>query len=216
MATKTATIDDIDSDEDFTPEPTVDLSLRELRVKVRGVAPLICHNGQLADPLNEYVIAMKLITSIKANKRTPDQDQRLRDLEWEGGLYLNEKKQPIIPGDVIEALIVEGAKKFAKGREFKSGTMCPDDPIIEFSGPKSLEKLKADKNFWDYRGVKIGMSRIFRTRPIFVDWGLTFTVQYIPDVVSEEQIRRAIDVCGRLIGLCEIRPKYGRFNATYS
>lgn len=209
-----AAVLEIEAEDDEIAIDPGSLGMREVTFNLSGISPLICHNGQLADPRNDYVIAMKKITSIKANKRTPDQDQALCDLEWEGGLYLNEKMQPIIPGDVLEALLVEGAKSFSKGREFKSGTMVEGDSVIQHDGPKKLPALKADKNFRDYRGVKVGMSRVFRTRPIFVKWALTVTVSYNPEVVGVELVRRAIEVAGKLKGLCDNRPKYGRFIAT--
>ena len=54
-------------------------------------------------------------------------------------------------------------------------------------------------------------STVMRTRPIFREWELEFTVHFMPDIVDEHSLDEAVEIAGKLIGLSDYRPKYGRF-----
>jgi len=69
---------------------------------------------------------------------------------------------------------------------------------------------KAD-TYADVRGVKVGQARVMRTRPRFNSWAATFSVHWAEDQITIEQLRTAIDDAGRQVGLCDYRPKFGRF-----
>ena len=84
-----------------------------LEVHIQGVVPLILHNGQLVNPLNPISKEMKKISSKRA--KTESDYEELARLEFMGSLYLNEKKEPVIPGECIEATLINAAKKSKKG-----------------------------------------------------------------------------------------------------
>ena len=52
---------------------------------------------------------------------------------------------------------------------------------------------------------------VLRTRPIFPVWELTFTLNYAEDVVNIDQIKQVVEDGGRLVGLCDWKPKFGRY-----
>jgi hypothetical protein len=52
-----------------------------------------------------------------------------------------------------------------------------------------------------------------RTRPIFHDWSAIVEVEYEDSVVNEEQVERWVVSGGTQVGLCDWRPKFGRFTA---
>ena len=85
--------------------------------QITGVAPLILHNGHLADPLNYYAKEMKKISG-KRHKTEADLEELAR-LEWHGSLYVSEG-QVVIPGEMIEAHLVGAAKKLKKGQQAKA------------------------------------------------------------------------------------------------
>ncbi|NDG19284.1 MAG: hypothetical protein EB117_13560 [Betaproteobacteria bacterium] len=60
---------------------------------------------------------------------------------------------------------------------------------------------------------KGAMSRVMRTRPIFRDWSAIVEVEYEDSVVNEEQVVRWMSSGGTQVGLCDWRPKFGRFTA---
>ncbi len=187
---------------------------KKLSFSITGISPLICHNGQLSDPLNQFAKALKAVSG-KRKKTDADYEEMSR-IEWFGGLYLDENKRPVVPGVNIEAMLVAAGKKVKLGEAFKAGLLSDSDWPIEYEGPKDAEELfkKGGIKFTDRRGVVIGQSRIVRTRPTFRKWGLTFTVDYLPELLNEGNVKEAVATAGRIIGLCDFTPKYGRFEIT--
>lgn len=67
-------------------------------------------------------------------------------------------------------------------------------------------------------GVAIGASihklpdpRVMRTRPIFRSWSCAVDIDFLPDQINQRDIVEFVEVAGRIIGLCDWRPKFGRF-----
>jgi hypothetical protein len=185
--------------------------LQEITVNIQGVAPLIMHNGQTCDPLNKFAKAMKEITGKR--KKTEEDHAELSRIEWMAGLYVDDKAQLIIPSDVLDSALVEGAKKSKLGKQFKSAVFVPYDAKLDIGVSKyTLEQLWNNENFRDVRGVRVGTSRVMRTRPLFRDWSTSFCVQFDDEQVNLGDVKRAIRDCGKQVGLCDYRPKYGRFD----
>ena len=44
--------------------------MKQIKVKLTGLRPLIMHNGLMADPTNPYTVAIKKITSKGSKKMT--------------------------------------------------------------------------------------------------------------------------------------------------
>ena len=179
------------------------------KARIVGVAPLLVHNQQLADPQNEYTRRVKELTSRK--KKTDADVEELNWAEWMGGLYLDDKGRPCIPGEVFDGCLRSGAKQIRQGKMMQCGVMTLGLPRIEHDGPADLEKLYANPRYRDCRGVVVSGRRIMRMRPCFPVWALNLQIQYHPSVVDAEQIERWLVDAGTLSGLCDFRPRYGRF-----
>jgi hypothetical protein len=182
-----------------------------LDFRIRGISPLLLHNIQLADPLNEWAKALKAISS-KRKKTETDYEEMAR-IEWFGGLYVDEDNRPVFPGVNIEAAFIDAGKKQRLGEAFKSGLISDGNWRIEYDGPKNADDLwknQRDK-FSDRRAVVVGMARVFRTRPAFRKWELAFTVNFLPDILNKSQVTEAAATLGRLIGIGDYTPRHGRF-----
>ena len=191
------------------------IGLVKKKYTIRGTAPLMLHNGQLANPFNEITQEMKKISSKR--KKTEDDLRDLANLEWRGGLYINSDGFPCIPSNLLKATLVNGAKKSRLGKQFTAGLFISDNPIIKHNGSgKTIDELSKDPQYRDQRMVKIQTSKILRTRPVFPEWELTFEVAFLPDVIEERDIDQAIETAGYIIGLAEYRPEYGRFEVIAS
>jgi hypothetical protein len=177
--------------------------------KVQGISPLMPKNGQTADPLNPFAQAMKKISG-KRNKTEADYEELSR-VEFMGSLYVDDKGHPCVPGENIEAMFKAAAKKIKKGQQAKCGVMSDGNWPILYDGPKDPEKLWLNKNFVDKRGVVINRVRVMRTHPIFKAWGLEFDITFDDEVLDAEDVDQIVDIAGRLIGLLDYRPKFGRF-----
>lgn len=181
-----------------------------LEVRIVGVAPLLMHNAQLADPLNKFVRAIKEITR-KGKKKTDSDLEALAKLEFLGGLYVNDKGVPAIPGECVESMIRDGARKSRAGKDAICGIISDGVWPLGFDGPKDPEKLWAEERFRDYRGARVGQARVMRMRPKFPDWALEFQVAFQPEVVNLADLEKWIVDAGQFCGLCDFRPRFGRF-----
>lgn len=181
---------------------------QKLTVKLNGVSPLIQHNGRLADPTHPVVKAMKKISSKR--KKTDADFEELARLEFQGGLYMGDDG-PVLPAHVIEATFINGAKKTRDGMTAKAGMFVEENACLEYEGPKDREELWEDESYRHVAKVSVGRASIMRTRPIFDKWAATVTVNYDDEQADERQVTRWIEDAGRLVGFCDWRPRYGRF-----
>lgn len=184
---------------------------KTLRFKVTGDAPLIMHNGSLANPLSEGAKQLKQVSSKR--KKTDADFERMAEIEFKAGLYIDEDRGPVIPGENIEATIYNAAKITKEGKIAKSACFVPRAAVLQYDGPRDADGLWHEERFRNCVGVKVGMSRIMRTRPIFTDWSAVIEIEYEDSVVNQEQVERWVHAAGTQVGLCDWRPRCGRFTA---
>jgi copper chaperone CopZ len=189
--------------------------MKDIKVKITGIRPLVLHNGLMADPTNELVRAIKKITS-KGTKKMTDSDYIERDrLEWEAGLYWSEEAGGIaIPSDNLERCIQDGAKKNRLGKDFAAAVFVQESEVTlahRLAG-KSKDEIREDEGYTLRKGVKVQLSRIIRIRPLIpTGWSLTFTIEYDESIVNRQDVIQALTEAGALVGLGDWRPKFGRF-----
>jgi len=180
---------------------------KSVNYQLKSVSPFIMHNGQLADPTNAFAKALKVITSKR--QKTDEDYEAISQIEYFGSLYLNEKG-PCVPALMLEACIVNAAKKTKDGKNSRMGMFVDKNFNLIYEGPKTREELYAIPEFVDKRMVVV-KGRVLRTRPLFSVWGVTVEVNYDTDILNLSQINTFMDTAGAYIGLGEMRPKYGRF-----
>lgn len=57
--------------------------------------------------------------------------------------------------------------------------------------------------------------RINRYRPLLENWSLSFTIEILDDRIDETILKTVLDEAGRINGLGDWRPRFGRFIVTY-
>lgn len=183
--------------------------------KINGIAPLIVHNGELADPF--YVFSQEIKKISGKRKKTEADHEMMAKLEWRGGLYVNEDKL-IVPSDCFEASLVGAAKLSRLGKDAARGLFVEDHLVIRGEGiPETVNDAVLDEmydsgKFTFRKGVRVGTAKVMRTRPIFgLGWFADATVVFNDAVFNKQQIEDLVDTAGTQIGLCEWRPRYGRF-----
>lgn len=178
-------------------------------ITIRGLTPLIMHNGRLADPLDPATQALAKLTS-KRNK-TIDDHREVSKAEWYGSLYLDDDGLPCLPGEVIEAALVAGAKHYKLGKVAKGGIVVDGLFPLEYNGPRSVDGLWKDGGFLKRAGVRVGQARVIRSRPIFPDWECSFEIHWDPSTVKDEDTIFDIVKAAGNVGIGDWRPKFGRF-----
>lgn len=187
--------------------------MKKIKFRLTGVVPLLMHNGQTADPLNHFSKAMKKYSSKRT--KTDEDYEAMAKLEFLAGLYLNENKQPCIPGEVLEgALYGRGgaARKERAGKQGQAAVFCDGVFDLEYDGPKDPEEMWKDEEFRHVAPVRVQSNKVIRTRPkIPTGWTSEGEVTYNEKLVNKDEIVRWLKVAGEEIGLMDWRPKYGRF-----
>lgn len=182
---------------------------KTLDLTLTGVAPLLMHNGLLADPLNPLAMAIKEVSG-RRQKSHADHEE-LGRLEHLGGLWLDEHSCPCIPGEALEACITDGARKSREGKAATAAVLCEGNFAVVHGGPTTPDALWADPAYRLRVPARVGQVRVMRTRPIFRNWAAPVRVALNTDLVNEAQVLKWLRVAGDQVGLGDWRPKFGRF-----
>lgn len=183
--------------------------METIKIKVTGISPLLMHSDRFANPLDPLTKAHKELTSKR--KKTDDDHEAIARSEWNGSLYIDEHG-PFIPGQNFDASIIAGAKMQKLGSTVKRAVQVLDDRVyIEYDGPKKADALFVPE-FIDVRGVKVGTAKIMRCRPIFRKWAAEFSVAFNPEQINRGELIKAVSDAGQLVGVCDYRPRFGKFN----
>lgn len=182
----------------------------DLTLDITGTAPLLMHNARLADPLDPMTRELKKVTS--KTRKTDDDHAEMARLEFLGGLYCDPDVGPFIPGDNVFRALVDAARKRKLGKKVTEGVFVTTtiNPIA-YTGPRTPDGLWKAGGFVNRASAKVGMARVNRTRPQFNDWRTQATVYVDTDVLDVDDLRDIVDIAGRLVGLGNWRPRYGRF-----
>lgn len=184
----------------------------KVRVHVVGTLPLLCHNEQLANPLNPVVRQIKALTGKR--KKTEDDLQSIAFLEFQGGFYYDADRRPCIPGRNLWTAIRNAARGSKDGQLIEKGCIVTTSLApIEYDGPIDPKEM-ADQGFMYVCLVGIQRSRVLRSRPRFDNWEATFEFEVLDDVLDLAAFAAYVDTAGRLHGVGDGRPHFGRFTAT--
>ncbi len=183
-----------------------------LTVTIQGVAPLLLHNGHLADPLNPLAKELKKLTGKRT--KTEEDHMAIRRMEWEAGLYIHDDRV-VIPGENIERALWEGAKKHKAGPKVKAGLFCAGFWPLRFPhrDTAKIEELW-DLGYWNTSSARVQQNRVMRTRPCFAKWALTFELTMMPGQLDQPDVELYVTTAGAQCGLGDWRPKHGRFVMT--
>ena len=166
------------------------------------------HNGLLADPLNPHA---RSIAQVAAKRRKTEADHvRLAELEFLGGLYLS-NGVPCIPAEMIQAALVKAAAQERRGPKARAGLVVRQDLRLDYDGPNDPHALWQDASFRLRSPVKIGMSKVMRTRPMFRDWSSELVVDFLPSLLNPQDVVSFLVTAGEQVGIGDWRPRFGRF-----
>ena len=198
--------------------------MKKLKITWKGVTPLIMHSCRCANPLHPLAKAIKGYTSKRT--KTDEDHAAISDYEWLAGAYytndtitspyapVTKQHELYVPAENIEATIINGGKAYKKGTDLKKFVILSEPFIpLKVLGNPSLETMMKDFKYRDVRQMAVKNQRVTRTRPRFDSWELTFVLQYDETKIDIETIVQATEYAGKYVGLCDSRPKYGKFTA---
>lgn len=188
--------------------------MEQINIKINGTSPLMMHSDRLANPLLADTKMHKSLTSKR--KKTDDDHLAIARSEFVSSCYWTKDDSFFIPGPNLDATFLAGAKLQKLGTHWKRGALVLENRVkLIHPGPKTPDLLWESPENVDCRGVKVGTAKIMRYRPIFLKWSAELTVSLNADVLNVEEAKKAIEDAGALIGVCEYRPRFGRFAVQY-
>lgn len=195
-----------------------------VQTKLTGISNLVMHNPQMADPENEFVMAIKQITAKRDKMTQDDRDEKSR-LQFAGALYISPELGPYMPIANIRRCLVEGGRAIGSGRDSKGPTVeravigVGGNVALEYPGPRDVDELWQFPRFrWEtmVNGNPTSAKRtlVKSTRPWFPEWKLTVEWELATDVLDFDVFARIVEVAGKAAGLGDARRLgYGRFDA---
>lgn len=169
-----------------------------VEVTVLGVAPLLFHAWN-CESVAEKAAAKK---GSKAKKED----------NVESYVYRNEKDEICLPGEYLRGSII-GAAKFRQDPRSprKSAQDLFKAAIVSMTPLASLGSK--DWDYLDRRRVVIQRNAITRSRPAFKEgWQASVRLMCnLPEYISPPFLNDVIAAAGKLIGVGDFRPSFGRF-----
>lgn len=185
-------------------EPLIEMNTPYIaEVQIVGVVPILFHAWN-TESVEEKAAAPK-------NSKTKKTD------DVESYVYRDANGYLGIAGKCMHGAIVNAAKSFADPRSPRKSAADLCKAGVQVVSLVALLEPKTKK--WDYddrQRVVIQRSAITRTRPAMKEgWTVTFMIQVsTPEYISPQFLHDIIDRAGKLSGLCDYRPSYGRFRVT--
>jgi hypothetical protein len=133
----------------------------------------------------------------------------------ESYVYRLDNRELAIPGEYLRQAIIHAAKYRQDPRSPRKSAMD-----LYKAGVISLTLYASlGVSTWDYldtRRVMIQRNGINRTRPAMKSgWQASFELMVnLPEYIDPNSLRETIEMAGRLIGVGDFRPTYGRFGIT--
>ena len=177
-----------------------------VRATIRGVSPILWHRWN-TESIEEKAAAGRG----SAIRKTDD---------VESYVYRDENGFICVPGEYVRQSILGAAKRISDPTNirkraldlFKASIICTTElaPLLVDGKPcKEWELL-------DRRRVRVQQAGITRSRPSFYKgWTAEFTfLNLSPDLISFDLLHDRLISAGRLDGIADFRPTYGRFSVT--
>ena len=168
-------------------------------VAIEGIADILFHRW------NAEAVEAKA-ASAKGSKAKKSDD-------IESYVYRNDAGEIALPGEYLRMALINAAK-------FRQDPRSPRKSAMDLykAGVVSLTPLASlGKDAWDYedkRRVVVQRNGINRIRPAMkAGWRAEFDLMVmLPEYIRPSDLNEVIANAGRLIGLGDFRPTYGRFN----
>lgn len=172
-----------------------------VRIKIRGTSPFLFHRWN--------------VDAVEAKGKAAKGSKAKKEDDLESYVYRDTSGALAVPSEYFRMSAIHAAKFRQDPRSprksamdlFKAGIVCLDELA-------SIGKKEWD--FVDRRRVTIQRSGITRCRPaLSKGYEAEFHVQVLlPEYISSELLNEIFQMSGRLVGVGDFRPTFGRFQVT--
>jgi hypothetical protein len=170
-------------------------------VTITGAADLLFHRWS--------------VDGIAAKALAKKGSQAKKEDDIESYVWRDDRGHICLPGEYLRAAVVNAAR-------FKQDPRSPRKSAMDLfkAGVVSMTNLASlGSKDWDYldrRRVTVQRNGITRIRPAFKQgWKATIQLAVLlPEYISETLLRDVVGLGGRLIGVGDFRPTFGRYDVT--
>jgi hypothetical protein len=167
-------------------------------IAVQGVAPFIFHRWS--------------VDGVEAKSKAAKGSKAKKEDDLESYVYRDEDGFLAIPAEYFRMAIVNAAKFKQDPRSPRKSAM----DLFKAAVFPTHEYCSLGRKEWDYvdrRRVTVQRNGITRCRPaINKDWKATMQFEIVlPEYVSPELLNEVIQLAGRVTGVGDFRPTFGRF-----
>ena len=153
--------------------------------------------------------------AVDAKSKAAKNSKAKKEDDIESYVWRDEAGNLCIPGEYVRQAIIHAAK-------FKQDPRSPRKSAMDLfkAGVVSLTDVSSlGKKHWDYldtRRVTVQRAGVNRTRPAMKKgWTAKFTFQVLtPEYIDPNLFQDVLGTAGRLVGVGDFRPTYGRFFAS--
>lgn len=170
-------------------------------VELVGTCPMLFHRWN-----NESVEAKSKAKKGSIEKKTDD---------TESFIWRDEKGFVCVPGEYVRQSVIHAAKYEQDPRSPRKSMMdLMKAALVSLTELASLGAKEPD--YYDKRRVVIQRSAVTRSRPAMREgWKARFMLQVnLPEYCPPQKLNYLLQQAGRIIGLADFRPSFGRFNVT--
>lgn len=183
-------------------------------IRLTGTKPLLMHNSRLSNPLDPYTRRLK---ELNAKRQKTDADyMEVARTEARGSVWEAPGGMLGLPTANVWRCLYDAATAFKKGEALKRGLLYDDDvlPLLIEGVPIPIDAYLADPEHIHYGSVKVQRNRVMRARPRLRHWQSSdHPFELYDDVLNLRDLKPIVERAGRLIGIGDWRPLYGRFTA---
>ena len=195
---KKQVMSDVSNDGEFTigmNEPYV------VSITIEGSAAILFHRWSCDD--------------VEAKAKASKNSKAKKTDNVESYVWRNEKGELCVPGEYLRQSIITAAKFRQDPRSPRKSAM----DLFEAGVIVLTELASLGAKEWDYldrRRVTIQKNSITRMRPAMMPgWKAKFEVQILtPEYIDHQMLLDVAAQAGRLIGVGDFRPTFGRFQVT--
>lgn len=184
-----------------------------LTVKLTGTRPLLMRNSRLSDPRNKYTRRIKELTG--KLKKMDEDFVSIMVVESRGGCWETLDGCLGMPTANVWRGIYDAAKRYKMGQNVKAALLFDDvvEPLLLDGKKIKCEEFLKNEEHIDYRSVVIMKKRTMRARPrVPAGWQSEHRLELLTDVLEPKDLKEVFTTFGRLIGIGDWRPTYGRVN----
>lgn len=186
--------------------------MEQIKLKLTGTSPMLHHNVRLVDPLDEHTQALTAAAKDAKSKKTDAAHRSLARVEFEAGLYWDEKLGPYAPSTWVLKSLRDAAALTKQGKGIERGVIAMEDMLpLKYRGPRDVDGMW-DAKMYDRRAIGVSTSKTMRTRPRFNEWAIEIALAFEPSLIGRSTLVEHAKQAGLFMGIGDARRlRFGRF-----